>query len=165
MTPSCKGMLQCRACSNATQSGSMPACMELHMAATAALYNSHMLPHHFHGGTLYTHPRMLFASLSLLRAAACAHTAHASSPMCSLSARLVAASPAMRFPAPRHVCYCQSERACACTLQVGLNVGRLEVNGQSMVFWDLGGQTGLRSIWDKYYDESHAVVFVVDAAK
>jgi len=47
---------------------------------------------------------------------------------------------------------------------VGLNVGRLEANGQAMVFWDLGGQTGLRSIWDKYYDESHAVVYVVDSA-
>jgi ADP-ribosylation factor related protein 1 len=47
---------------------------------------------------------------------------------------------------------------------VGLNVGRLDAAGQSFVFWDLGGQSGLRSIWDKYYEESHAVVFVVDAA-
>ncbi|KAL6744665.1 small Arf-related GTPase [Haematococcus lacustris] len=46
---------------------------------------------------------------------------------------------------------------------VGLNVGRLDAAGQSLVLWDLGGQTGLRSIWDKYYDESHAVIFVVDA--
>jgi ADP-ribosylation factor related protein 1 len=30
--------------------------------------------------------------------------------------------------------------------------------------WDLGGQPGLQSIWDKYYDESHAVIYVVDAA-
>jgi ADP-ribosylation factor related protein 1 len=48
---------------------------------------------------------------------------------------------------------------------VGLNVGRLDAAGQSMVFWDLGGQTGLRAIWDKYFDESHAVIYVVDAAK
>ena len=27
-----------------------------------------------------------------------------------------------------------------------------------------GGQAGLQSIWDKYYDESHAVVYVVDSA-
>jgi ADP-ribosylation factor related protein 1 len=46
---------------------------------------------------------------------------------------------------------------------VGLNVGRLDVGGQALVLWDLGGQTGLRSIWDKYYEESHAVVYVVDA--
>lgn len=47
---------------------------------------------------------------------------------------------------------------------VGLNVGRVEAFGQSFVFWDLGGQTGLRSIWDKYYEESHALVYVVDSA-
>ena len=47
---------------------------------------------------------------------------------------------------------------------VGLNVGRLEAYNHQVIFWDLGGQTGLRSIWDKYYDESHAVVYVVDAA-
>ena len=27
-----------------------------------------------------------------------------------------------------------------------------------------GGQAGLQSIWDKYYDESHAVIYVVDSA-
>jgi ADP-ribosylation factor related protein 1 len=47
---------------------------------------------------------------------------------------------------------------------VGLNVGRLDAKGQSIVLWDLGGQPGLQSIWDKYYDESHAVIYVVDAA-
>lgn len=47
---------------------------------------------------------------------------------------------------------------------VGLNVGRIEAFGHNLVIWDLGGQTGLQSIWDKYYDESHAVVFVVDSA-
>lgn len=30
-------------------------------------------------------------------------------------------------------------------------------------FWDLGGQRGIRSIWPKYYDDCHAVVFVIDA--
>lgn len=46
---------------------------------------------------------------------------------------------------------------------VGLNVGRVEVHNSSLVFWDLGGQTGLRSIWDKYYEESHAIIYVVDS--
>ena len=32
------------------------------------------------------------------------------------------------------------------------------------MFWDLGGQTGLRSIWDKYYADSHAIIYVVDAS-
>lgn len=47
---------------------------------------------------------------------------------------------------------------------VGLNVGRMESCGTKLVLWDLGGQTGLRSIWDKYYDETHAVIYVVDAS-
>ncbi|KAJ7969985.1 ADP-ribosylation factor-related protein 1 [Quillaja saponaria] len=47
---------------------------------------------------------------------------------------------------------------------VGLNIGRLEVSSTKLVFWDLGGQPGLRSIWEKYYEEAHAVVFVIDAA-
>jgi len=46
---------------------------------------------------------------------------------------------------------------------VGLNVGRMEAFGTNLVFWDLGGAPGLRAIWDKYYSETHAVVFVVDA--
>eukprot|EP00955_Chlamydomonas_euryale_P114521 366281-Chlamydomonas_euryale.AAC.20 len=47
---------------------------------------------------------------------------------------------------------------------VGLNVGRIEAFGYNLVIWDLGGQSGLQSIWDKYYDESHAVIYVVDSA-
>ncbi|CAI9762407.1 unnamed protein product [Fraxinus pennsylvanica] len=47
---------------------------------------------------------------------------------------------------------------------VVLNIGRVEVSNAKLVFWDLGGQPGLRSIWDKYYEEAHAVVYVVDAA-
>jgi len=30
-------------------------------------------------------------------------------------------------------------------------------------FWDLGGQRGIRNIWPKYYDDCHAVVYVIDA--
>ncbi|PPD79578.1 hypothetical protein GOBAR_DD23492 [Gossypium barbadense] len=47
---------------------------------------------------------------------------------------------------------------------VGLNIGRIEVSNTKFVFWDLGGQPGLRSIWEKYYEEAHAVIFVIDAA-
>ncbi|OWM75627.1 ADP-ribosylation factor-related protein 1 [Punica granatum] len=47
---------------------------------------------------------------------------------------------------------------------VGLNIGRVALPNAKLVFWDLGGQPGLRSIWEKYYEEAHAVVFVIDAA-
>ncbi|KAJ9697635.1 hypothetical protein PVL29_009455 [Vitis rotundifolia] len=47
---------------------------------------------------------------------------------------------------------------------VGLNIGRVELPNTKLVFWDLGGQPGLRSIWEKYYEEAHAVVYVIDAS-
>ncbi|KAB1210721.1 ADP-ribosylation factor-related protein 1 [Morella rubra] len=47
---------------------------------------------------------------------------------------------------------------------VGLNIARIEASNTKLVFWDLGGQPGLRSIWEKYYEEAHAVVYVIDAA-
>jgi len=42
-------------------------------------------------------------------------------------------------------------------------VGRIEVNKARLNFWDLGGQRDLHSIWEKYYTECHAIVFVMDA--
>mmetsp|Transcript_8264 Transcript_8264/g.20890 ORF Transcript_8264/g.20890 Transcript_8264/m.20890 type:complete len:206 (-) Transcript_8264:302-919(-) len=47
---------------------------------------------------------------------------------------------------------------------VGLNIARLEASGSNLVFWDLGGALGLRSIWENYYAEAHALVFVVDSS-
>jgi len=47
---------------------------------------------------------------------------------------------------------------------VGHNIGRAEALKSKLVFWDLGGQIGLRTIWEKYYEEAHAVIYVVDAA-
>eukprot|EP00668_Euglena_longa_P029028 GGOE01036366.1.p1 GENE.GGOE01036366.1~~GGOE01036366.1.p1 ORF type:complete len:216 (-),score=26.38 GGOE01036366.1:201-848(-) len=50
------------------------------------------------------------------------------------------------------------------TPTVGLNIGRIELSGCKLLVWDLGGQVSLRKIWDKYYSETHAVCFVIDAA-
>ncbi|XP_045474650.1 ADP-ribosylation factor-related protein 1 [Harmonia axyridis] len=50
------------------------------------------------------------------------------------------------------------------TTTVGLNIGRIEVNGISLNFWDLGGQAELQSLWDKYYAESHAIIYIVDSS-
>lgn len=47
---------------------------------------------------------------------------------------------------------------------VGLNIGRMEVGNVKLIFWDLGGQSELRSIWDKYFRETHGLVFVLDSA-
>ncbi|XP_023755735.1 uncharacterized protein LOC111904182 [Lactuca sativa] len=47
---------------------------------------------------------------------------------------------------------------------VGVNIGRIETSNTKLVFWYLGGQSGLCSIWEKYYEEAYAVIFVVDAS-
>jgi len=47
---------------------------------------------------------------------------------------------------------------------VGLNIGRVELGWERLVLWDLGGQSGLMSIWPKYYSEANGVIFLLDAA-
>jgi len=48
---------------------------------------------------------------------------------------------------------------------VGLNIGRIDTNGKGkLLIWDLGGQKSLRGMWEKYYDEAHALLYVLDAA-
>lgn len=32
------------------------------------------------------------------------------------------------------------------------------------IYWDLGGQKLLRSIWPKYYLECHGIIFMVDGS-
>ena len=42
-------------------------------------------------------------------------------------------------------------------------VGKISLPSTILKFWDLGGQKGIRSIWPRYYDDCHAVVYVIDA--
>ena len=44
-----------------------------------------------------------------------------------------------------------------------LLVGKITLPSTILKFWDLGGQKGIRTIWPKYYDDCHAVVYVIDA--
>lgn len=46
---------------------------------------------------------------------------------------------------------------------VGQNVGYISKNGVHVKIWDLGGQENLRTLWESYYEDAHAVVFVVDS--
>ncbi|XP_060524559.1 ADP-ribosylation factor-related protein 1 isoform X1 [Cylas formicarius] len=50
------------------------------------------------------------------------------------------------------------------TTTVGLNIGKIDIGGMRLNFWDLGGQSELQSLWDKYYEESHAVIYIVDSS-
>lgn len=47
---------------------------------------------------------------------------------------------------------------------VGLNVGKIDTNGVILNFWDLGGQKELQLLWDKYFLESHGLIWVVDSS-
>lgn len=48
---------------------------------------------------------------------------------------------------------------------IGLNIARFEVPKARLVFWDLGGEASLRSIWEKYTTSNlEALVFVVDGS-
>ncbi|XP_076973610.1 ADP-ribosylation factor-related protein 1 isoform X2 [Tamandua tetradactyla] len=49
------------------------------------------------------------------------------------------------------------------TTTVGLNIGTVDVGKARLMFWDLGGQEELQSLWDKYYAECHGVIYVVDS--
>lgn len=46
---------------------------------------------------------------------------------------------------------------------IGMNLAKINYQGSQVIFWDLGGQLKMRSIWEKYYDEANAVVFVIDS--
>lgn len=37
------------------------------------------------------------------------------------------------------------------TTTVGLNIGKIDVDGVRLNFWDLGGQQELQSLWDKVF--------------
>lgn len=44
-----------------------------------------------------------------------------------------------------------------------MNIGQIDLSGIRLSFWDLGGQLELQSLWDKYYQESHGIIYVIDS--
>jgi len=50
------------------------------------------------------------------------------------------------------------------TATVGLNIGKIDIGSSRLTFWDLGGQDELQSLWDKYYAESHGIIYIIDSA-
>ena len=43
-------------------------------------------------------------------------------------------------------------------------MGKITLPSTILQFFDLGGQSGIRTIWHRYYDDGHAIAYVVDAA-
>ena len=47
---------------------------------------------------------------------------------------------------------------------VGLNLAKIEKRRSLFNFMDLGGQSVLRKIWEKYYSQCNGVIFVIDGS-
>lgn len=45
---------------------------------------------------------------------------------------------------------------------IGMNLAQLEAFGCKCSFWDLGGKEQMRPLWERYYADTDAIVFVVD---
>uniref|UniRef100_A0AC34GU98 Uncharacterized protein n=1 Tax=Panagrolaimus sp. ES5 TaxID=591445 RepID=A0AC34GU98_9BILA len=50
------------------------------------------------------------------------------------------------------------------TPTVGMNIGKIDHRRIKLIFWDVGGQSELQTLWDKYISECHAIIFIVDAS-
>mmetsp|Transcript_1343 Transcript_1343/g.2400 ORF Transcript_1343/g.2400 Transcript_1343/m.2400 type:complete len:234 (-) Transcript_1343:1508-2209(-) len=50
------------------------------------------------------------------------------------------------------------------TPTIGMNLAKIRYDGAQVIFWDLGGQSKMRAMWEKYYMEANAVIYVVDSA-
>mmetsp|Transcript_25265 Transcript_25265/g.39126 ORF Transcript_25265/g.39126 Transcript_25265/m.39126 type:complete len:286 (-) Transcript_25265:60-917(-) len=48
---------------------------------------------------------------------------------------------------------------------IGLNIGKASAYGCKCIFWDVGGQEKMRPLWERYYNDAHALIFVVDSTK
>ncbi|KDN52243.1 P-loop containing nucleoside triphosphate hydrolase protein [Tilletiaria anomala UBC 951] len=46
---------------------------------------------------------------------------------------------------------------------IGQNIFELPLTGNLLRLWDLGGSEDMQKLWQKYYKESHALLWVVDA--
>ena len=47
---------------------------------------------------------------------------------------------------------------------MGLNLAKVEKRRAKFILWDVGGQSVLRKIWEKYYSQCNIVVFVIDGS-
>ncbi|GMS84516.1 hypothetical protein PENTCL1PPCAC_6691, partial [Pristionchus entomophagus] len=46
---------------------------------------------------------------------------------------------------------------------LGFNISTVEVDGFTLNLWDVGGQRSLRSYWRNYFEQTDALVWVVDS--
>jgi small GTP-binding protein len=47
---------------------------------------------------------------------------------------------------------------------VGMNIGKIDHRRIKIIFWDVGGQSELQTLWEKYISECHAIIYIIDAS-
>ena len=47
---------------------------------------------------------------------------------------------------------------------LGFTINTLKYNSNTINFWDIGGQTTIRSYWRNYFEETDGVIWVVDSS-
>lgn len=47
---------------------------------------------------------------------------------------------------------------------IGMNLGKIEACGAKVRLMDLGGQIKMRPLWERYYNDIHAITFVIDVS-
>lgn len=47
---------------------------------------------------------------------------------------------------------------------IGMNLAKIDYQGYQVIIWDLGGQIKMRNIWENYYQDANAIIFVVDSS-
>lgn len=47
---------------------------------------------------------------------------------------------------------------------IGFNVEKVKFKNVEFTLWDIGGQTNIRKLWNFYYDNTDAVIFMVDSS-
>ncbi|KAH3673516.1 hypothetical protein WICMUC_003622 [Wickerhamomyces mucosus] len=50
------------------------------------------------------------------------------------------------------------------TPTIGQNVHTISIASNYLKFWDLGGQSELRTLWSEYFEHCHGIIFVVDSS-
>ncbi len=46
----------------------------------------------------------------------------------------------------------------------GFNVKIMERECLKFTFWDLGGQKSIRDLWENYFDNNDAIIYVIDSS-
>ena len=46
---------------------------------------------------------------------------------------------------------------------IGFNVESVTYKGLNLNVWDIGGQSKIRPLWHHYYDQTNAIIFVIDS--